>query len=238
MAVSNKITTTPALFNLDSPKIQILTAKISELKKTLFRDTVETVIEIGEYLTEAKSILSHGDWLKWLAENVHFSERTAQRYMQLAEFKESNTTHVSYLKDSGIFKLYKIAALPEPQRRKVLFTKQFRIPGRQQKKSIKEMSRIEFYQVINSLTGGKRRVAPDTQSRAVRKLLRKTISLLEELRNCADKISSAEKALLTAEIQHLAEQIDNLKLWTTDYTDFSRLEIFEKVGIKIINKVF
>lgn len=39
----------------------------------------------GTLLLEAKSRLSHGDWLSWLKTNCKFSPRTAQRYMQLAE---------------------------------------------------------------------------------------------------------------------------------------------------------
>lgn len=212
MSANRRGTTTPVLLRVNSPKIQILTAKILELKKTLFRDAVETVIEIGEYLTEAKDYLSHGDWLKWLAENVHFSQRTAQNYMRLAEFKVSNAKLVSYLKDSGTSKLYKIAQLPKPARNKLLSRKRFRIPGTEYKKTIGEMSKIEFYKVVNFLTGGKSKAEPDTQARAIRKLLRKTIPLVEDLAKYADKISPEEKALLTAEFKLLGQQVENLKL--------------------------
>ena len=37
----------------------------------------------GELLIEAKSLLKHGEWGNWLAENVSFSESTAQNYMRL-----------------------------------------------------------------------------------------------------------------------------------------------------------
>lgn len=211
-SLKKQLTTSRGLVPLNSPKIQILTAKISELKKTLFRDAVETVIEIGEYLTEAKSILSHGDRLKWLAENVHFGVRTAQRYMQLAEFARANATLVSHLKDGGTSKLYKIAALPQSQRKRLLSRKQFRIPDTEYRKTISEMSKIEFYKVVNFLISGKKEVDPDQQARSVRKLLRKTCSLLERLRKHAERISPEEKDLLTTEFKHLASQINNLKL--------------------------
>lgn len=39
--------------------------------------------EIGRRLTEAKAMLTHGEWLPWLEEKVLFSQRTAQRFMRL-----------------------------------------------------------------------------------------------------------------------------------------------------------
>src|SRR3954452_16779988 len=47
--------------------------------------TVATrAIDAGNALIEAKGLLKHGRWKKWLSENVSMSERTAQRYMQVA----------------------------------------------------------------------------------------------------------------------------------------------------------
>jgi len=41
-------------------------------------------VECGEVLWEAKEKLGHGKWLQWLSEDWQHSERTAERYMQLA----------------------------------------------------------------------------------------------------------------------------------------------------------
>jgi len=41
-------------------------------------------IKCGVLLAEAKSGLSHGQWLPWLKENCELSERTTQAYMRLA----------------------------------------------------------------------------------------------------------------------------------------------------------
>ena len=41
-------------------------------------------IKCGALLAEAKSGLSHGQWLPWLKENCELSERTTQAYMRLA----------------------------------------------------------------------------------------------------------------------------------------------------------
>jgi hypothetical protein len=47
---------------------------------------VDRAIRCGELLLEAKRQLPHGEWLPWLARNCpKISERSAQRYMRLAE---------------------------------------------------------------------------------------------------------------------------------------------------------
>ena len=40
-------------------------------------------IEIGKRLTEAKDMIDHGAWGKWLQDNVNYSERTAQNLMRV-----------------------------------------------------------------------------------------------------------------------------------------------------------
>jgi hypothetical protein len=51
-------------------------------------DCAQTAIEharrAGGLLIKAKQALPHGDWLPWLAANVHVSERSVQVYMKLA----------------------------------------------------------------------------------------------------------------------------------------------------------
>jgi len=48
------------------------------------QQVVWRAVECGEVLWEAKDKLGHGKWLQWLSEDWQHSERTAERYMQLA----------------------------------------------------------------------------------------------------------------------------------------------------------
>jgi DUF3102 family protein len=48
------------------------------------RSGVEHAARAGELLLKAKEKIGHGGWLGWLKDNVAFSERLAQAYMQLA----------------------------------------------------------------------------------------------------------------------------------------------------------
>lgn len=69
-------------------------------------------MEIGARLIEAKSLLSHGEWLTWLSEKVEFSERSAQNYMRLAR----EWSNPQALADLGAAKALALLSLPEPER--------------------------------------------------------------------------------------------------------------------------
>lgn len=70
------------------------------------------IIEIGKRLLEAKSQLSHGEWLPWLREKVDISERRAQDFMRIArEYSKS-----AEIADLGASKALALLALPESER--------------------------------------------------------------------------------------------------------------------------
>ncbi len=68
-------------------RLAILAATIRDADLLFRRATLEAAqaaIDAGRALIEAKSLLKHGQWLPWLQANAPMSERSANRYMQLA----------------------------------------------------------------------------------------------------------------------------------------------------------
>jgi hypothetical protein len=62
-----------------------------------WQDAVESIIETGRRLIEAKERVGHGRWLDAVG-LMPFTERTAQYLMRIARHPDlSNTKHVSYL---------------------------------------------------------------------------------------------------------------------------------------------
>jgi hypothetical protein len=49
------------------------------------RESLARAVKVGELLTEAKQLVKHGEWGKWITDNCQFSERTAQNYMRIHE---------------------------------------------------------------------------------------------------------------------------------------------------------
>lgn len=88
--------------------IDTVTVELLRLKQ----DLAHNIIGIGQHLIEAKAMLSHGEWLPWLSEQAHFSEKTAQNYMRVArEFPNPQL-----VADLGVRKALALLELPPPDR--------------------------------------------------------------------------------------------------------------------------
>lgn len=93
----------------DGPRtIETITGEIVQLQRV----GGEAVLGIGQRLIEAKAMLSHGEWSAWLAENVNYSERSAQRLMRLAR----EWTNPTALSDLGAAKALALLTLPSEER--------------------------------------------------------------------------------------------------------------------------
>ena len=88
--------------------IEAVTCEILHLKQELARN----IVDIGLRLIEAKEMLSHGEWLPWLKENVCFSETTAQSYMKVAK----EFPNPQLVGDLGVRKALTLLALPSSER--------------------------------------------------------------------------------------------------------------------------
>ncbi|UWG97704.1 DUF3102 domain-containing protein [Dehalobacter sp. DCM] len=63
----------------------VIAAEINQIKQQTCNIMLTNAIEVGKRLKEAKAMLPHGEWGKWLVESVNYSQRTANRLMQLFE---------------------------------------------------------------------------------------------------------------------------------------------------------
>lgn len=103
--------------------IDTVTAEIQALCGVGQRIALEIAIELGRRLVEAKEILPHGEWGKWLKEQVSFSQVTASRYMKLFEEFGSPQgslfgaeTNFSTLKNISVSNALRLLAVPEEER--------------------------------------------------------------------------------------------------------------------------
>ena len=71
----------------------IIAAEINVIKENAKRVVIYSAIEIGRRLVEAKSVVDHGQWMKWLEEKVEYSQSTANNMMKL--YQEYGTGEVS-----------------------------------------------------------------------------------------------------------------------------------------------
>lgn len=64
-------------------RLQQLAVEIITFDRQAKITAVSCAIEIGERLLEAKDLVPHGEWGKWLKENVNYSQSTANNLMRL-----------------------------------------------------------------------------------------------------------------------------------------------------------
>jgi hypothetical protein len=77
-----------------APELSKHASEIRRLCKRVYND----IVEIGERLLQAKSLIGHGDWLGWIDRELHFSPDTAQRFIDVAEGdKFRNLRHLADL---------------------------------------------------------------------------------------------------------------------------------------------
>ncbi|WP_080518295.1 DUF3102 domain-containing protein [Desulfitobacterium hafniense] len=57
--------------------------EINAINRESGKMLLKNAIEVGRLLKEAKELLNHGEWLKWLKESVSFSKSTAANLMNL-----------------------------------------------------------------------------------------------------------------------------------------------------------
>ena len=63
----------------------VIAAEINLIKKQTAQSVMRAAVQIGMLLHEAKIAVGHGNWANWLYDNVDYSEKTAQRFMKLAD---------------------------------------------------------------------------------------------------------------------------------------------------------
>lgn len=168
----------------ESRTIETITNEILDAKRT----GGEAILTIGRCLIEAKDMLPHGEWLPWLNERVEFSERTAQKFMQLArEWANPNT-----LADLGASKALMLLALPKGEREQ--FVEDHNVidmSARQLKEAIRERDEARKAAEV-----AKADASAAEQARAKMEAdMAATKDLLESARADADSAGSRARAL-------------------------------------------
>ena len=119
--MNNEVTRTAAQVAAD---INAVKSHASAIYRAALDVGKRSCIEIGRLLLEAKGLVPHGEWGKWLAENVDYSESTANNLMRC--FKEFGSEQIDIftgVSDADFFsvlnqsQMLEVIALPKEQRR-------------------------------------------------------------------------------------------------------------------------
>lgn len=97
---------------------EVIRTEIKTIEAQVYKTTLDGVIQIGNRLQELKELVGHGKWLPWCKENLGYSERQMQKYMEIsAEYGKENSPYLNphTCADLSISKAYKLLALPEEE---------------------------------------------------------------------------------------------------------------------------
>ena len=78
-----------------------IASEINSIKRRTDKIMLESCVQIGRCLTEAKEVVPYGEWGKWLREEVSYSQRTAEHLMRICrEFGPKLVPSVESLSES------------------------------------------------------------------------------------------------------------------------------------------
>ena len=154
----------------------------------------DAILAIGACLNEAKGILTHGEWLPWLTEQVEFSERTAQRFMRLA----NEWTNPTALSDLGASKALSLLAIPAEERDEFMETPH-EVNGKE--KLVIDMTSRELEQAIKD-----KKAAEDKAAALESELNAQRQATLDKLAEAGEEAAKKE-----AEVADLQRELAELK---------------------------
>ena len=178
--------------------IRTVTTEIRTLTQQAQRLILEYAIEVGRRLREAKSMLPHGDWGRWLREEVEFSQSTAENFMRI--FDEYGDEQISIfgataksqtLGNLPYTKALKLLALPAEERE--AFVKENDVEG---------MSTRELDKAI------KERDAAKGETVAVKNALRKAEGERDDLRKQLQEVQDSVKREAEEQERQLREALE------------------------------
>lgn len=122
---------------------QVLAIEIRNLQQQAQVAVLSYAIEIGRRLCEAKAVLEHGQWGPWLAEQVEFSQSTAQNYMRI--YERYGSEQISLFGDA---KSETLGNLPYTKALKLLAVPEDEMDDFMEQNNVEKMSTRELEQAI------------------------------------------------------------------------------------------
>lgn len=145
-----------------SPSIERRTKRILALQekgKVKMREMANIIADIGDELIAVKEELDRGRdktaWLRWLGDHVHYTPRTAQNYIKMADFRTKNTKTFSHFSGMNPSCLYRVSCLPAKCRKDLTPETKLTDPKTGEAKPLKKMSARQLDRALNKLQGKK-----------------------------------------------------------------------------------
>lgn len=167
----------------------VIAGEINNIKAQVRNIQLSASVEIGRKLHEAKALVAHGEWEGWLAENVDYSQSTANNLMRIAtEFGDEQISLFSGASNSETFahltysQAVALFALPPEERTEFVETH-----------DMESMSTRELKAEIEAVKREK-----DALTERIAQMEEEAIEAERDYNGKADELENAQKALREA----------------------------------------
>lgn len=116
------ITRTAAVREGEFRDINTITTEIRTLYQTALRSELSYAVQLGRKLTEAKTLVEHGEWGNWIKDNLPFSQDKASMMMKIYDAYGANQESLfgdinsETFRNLGISQAFALLSVPENER--------------------------------------------------------------------------------------------------------------------------
>lgn len=193
-----------------------IATEINVIKQQTTVMLLQASVEIGKRLQEAKQLVGHGNWGKWLKENVDYSDRTAQNLMAIYT-EYSAMPNLEAFSDLTYSKAVALLALPREEREEFKEKNDVEdMSTRELENKIKELKEAQAKNeaqqtTIEQLTGETERAAQEAeQAKTEAELAKKEAEEAKKTAASAEKLKKALEKEKEA-VAKAKEKADQLK---------------------------
>ncbi|APU60760.1 DUF3102 domain-containing protein [Clostridium botulinum] len=235
--------------NIDVTQEEILESTVREILK-LKKQTVKNILSIGDNLIFIKMSLPHGEFGEYVEEKVGFSQRTAQKFMKIAEsFHDANAPSCL-----GVEKLYLLTTIPEKEREEFIVQNNIEeMSTRELKKKIKEtknpvkekeqktQSKIIDVEILEAVQKSKtviefkndlNKIEEDLESEVENVELEELVQLEKDLEKHNQKIKEIKEKVIINKYKKHKQKSNNFKIVTTEIIENFGQTLTLNLGLK------
>jgi len=216
---------------------EMIAVEINSIKEQTRKTFLFNSIEIGRRLTEAKTMIGHGEWGEWLEKSVAYSQRTANNLMRI--FTDYGSSQITFFCDNAksqalanLSYTQAVALLGIPQNERETFIHDHDIDNmttRELQQAIKEKQELEAKVMELEVAWGKDKGIADDAKRLADEKADEARKLLDEKQSIESELMTADKMLrdTQADVKRLQDALEKEKEKSKQEIDRLGLSISE-----------
>jgi hypothetical protein len=162
--------------------VPVVTAELSSRLETWNRNDAKTRVAIGQLLAEVKAQMPHGEWLAWLDREMPFSARSAQLFMEIADWAAANPARFDQLAPLGPSKLYVLFKMAAAPLGALLKRARHLVPSSQLLLPLKALTFQQFLEILAAEKQKEKPTAEEAANAYAEKLIKKSKSEVNTVR--------------------------------------------------------